>query len=240
MAKYADSKTKEKWKKSAKKQLNLQKAIEAYQLEQKKPSRQRLGLRKIASMFEGVTIGTLRNRAAEKQSIQEFNATKFKLLQEEEAQLTKLIQISSDWGMPFRKEDIRIMADKLLTVRLGDDAKPVGVNFVTRFIECHHLELHTYRSTHLDMQRANALNPSAVRRWFDLVESKVVNKRIPPEQTYSIDKSRFSFSNDFSYCIVGTSEKKKLIYSRRCKKQKCNCHCYYLCRWHIHEACHDL
>lgn len=208
MGRHADSKTKQKRKKAENLEKNIAKALEAYQAELKKPVGQRLGVRKIAAMYEGVTHATLSNRAAGGRSIQEFNATKHKLMEEDEKQLTALISLSSDRGLPFTREDIRRTANVLLRARCRSEVEPVGINWVYRYLERHHQELTSYWSKHLDVQRADCLNPTAVREWFNIVEQEIVKKRIPPERIFGMDESGFPPANDAKFSVIGAAGKK--------------------------------
>lgn len=208
MVNYAKSKTLQKREGREKLEKNIAKAVEAYEAEQRKPKGQRRGLRKIVAMFEGVTVGTLHNRVNGKRSILDFNATKAKLMEEDERALTDLIRVSSDCSCPFTHDDIRRTANRLLEARYGPDYTPCGTNFVQRFIERHHIELKTYWSTHLDVQRANGLNKAAVSKWFDIVETEIVNKGILPGQIYGMDESGFPPANDGVVRVVGTRGKK--------------------------------
>ena len=159
-------------------------------------------------MFEGVTVGSLRNQAAGKRFIQEFNASKSKLIEEDEKALTTPIQISSHRGCPFTHDDIRHTADRLLEARHGPEYIPCGVTFVQNYLERHRHELKTYWSSHLDMQRASCLNPTAVSRWFDIVEEEIVKKGISPCQIFGMDESGFTLANDGAVRVVGCRNKK--------------------------------
>lgn len=184
------------------------KALQAYQAEQKKPSTLRLGLHKIAAMYDGVTPGTLRNWVEGGRSIQEFNATKRKLIEVDEEQLTALIQLSSDRALPFTREEIRRTANVLLKERFGPEYEPVGINWVYQYLERHHHELQTYWSKHLDVQRADSLNPAAVGKWFDIVKEEIVDKQISPELIFGMDESGFPPANDAKLSVIGRARKK--------------------------------
>lgn len=209
MVRYSDSKSMQKRKAREKLEENILKAVDAYRAELKKPWRERLGLRKVASMFEGVTPGTLRNRADGQRSITEFNATKQKLSIKDEEQLAALLQLSSDRGLPFTTEEIRCAADAILRERYGQNFEPVGINWVERFIERQHKEVKMFWSTHLDMQRAASLNPSAVGKWFDIVEEGIIKKGILPELIYGMDESGFQLANDRRVRVAGRTGGKK-------------------------------
>ena len=61
-----------------------------------------------------------------------------------------------------------------------------------KFLKKFHDELSTYWSWLLDTQRARALNPEAVKAWFNLVQKWIVDNGILPENIYGMDKSGFS------------------------------------------------
>lgn len=205
MVKFADSKLTRDRKAREKLEDNIQRAVDAYRLEQKIGNH--LGYRKIASMF-GVTMGTLRNRVNGGRSIIEVNAAKQKLSVNDEKQLTELLQLSSDRGLPFTSDEIRQAANALLRARHGPFFEPVGTQWISRFLNRHRSEVKTYWSNHLDMQRAQLLNPTAVKQWFDLVEEGLVRKGIPPELIYGMDESGFQLANDARVRCIGRTEKK--------------------------------
>lgn len=208
MARHAESKNKQKWRKRGDIEQNIAKAVQSYRAELMRPNGQHLGLRKIAAMYEGVTIGTLRNRAAGRRSIQEFNQTKHKLTLEDERQLTSLIQLSSNRGILFTREDIRQAVNTLLKKCGGSNYEPAGKQFVQRYLDRHYHELKTYQSKHLDTQRADSLNPTAVREWFNIIENEIVKKQIAPELVYGMDESGFPPANDKSFTVIGGLGKK--------------------------------
>ncbi|KAL5528717.1 hypothetical protein ACEPAF_7854 [Sanghuangporus sanghuang] len=208
MVKHAESKSKQKKKAREKIENNIRRAMEAYRAELIKPKEQRLGLRKITAMYDGVTVGTLRNRVEGGRSITEFNATKQKLSREDEEQLTALIQLSSDRGLVFTHDDIRNAANAILRQRHGPQFEAVGIQWVHRYLERHYSEVKTYWSTHLDCQRADCLNPVAVKKWFDIIEKEIVAKKVLPELIFGMDESGFQLANDAKVRCVGRTNRK--------------------------------
>ncbi|KAL5532444.1 hypothetical protein ACEPAF_6014 [Sanghuangporus sanghuang] len=127
MVKHAESKSKQKKKAREKIKNNIRRAIEAYRAELIKPKEQQLGLRKITAIYDGVTVGMLRNWVKGGRSITEFNATKQKLSREDEEQLMALIQLSSDHGLVFTHDDIWNAANAILRQWHGPQFEAVGI-----------------------------------------------------------------------------------------------------------------
>jgi len=65
-----------------------------------------------------------------------------------------------------------------LAKRIGHNYIPVRKKWIYTFLNRNHNKLQTHWSKPLDMQRAQALNPEAVKHWFDLVEELIVKTGI--------------------------------------------------------------
>ncbi|KAA1468274.1 hypothetical protein DENSPDRAFT_833528 [Dentipellis sp. KUC8613] len=61
----------------------------------------------------------------------------------------------------------------------------------------------------LSHERAQALNPTAVAAWYDLVKEWCVDKDIPPELIYGMDKSRFPLGGFSKQMVVGRKGTKR-------------------------------
>lgn len=189
--------------KSAKQAVLLEHAVQAYRLEQMKPIAERAGYRSIAERFPGVSYSTVRRHAAGAQSIREFNSTKQKLTLAEESVLVQLVETSSDWSNPLTYEGIAQYANEIGRRRAGPSFELVGVNWVHRFLDKYREKLSTYWSKPLDTQRAQSLNPEAVKHWFELVQREIVVTLVLPENIYGMDESGFPPSNQGTSRVVG-------------------------------------
>ena len=203
MTKHAHSLTLKKRLASDQHASQLEKAVQAYKEEMEKPEGEREGYRLVAARFPGVTYSTLRRRIEGMQSIRDFNVSKQRLTQAEEAVMVELITISSDWSNPLTYKSIERFANEILRKRTGSSFIPLGVNWVPRFMERHHDCLQTYWSKPLDTQRAQSLNPEAVRHWFELVKREIVDAGILPENIYGMDESGFPPSNQGTTIVAG-------------------------------------
>ncbi|KAJ7674116.1 hypothetical protein B0H17DRAFT_840293, partial [Mycena rosella] len=71
------------------------------------------------------------------------------------------------------------------------------------FCELHYAELQVFWTKSLDRQGAQALNPEAVKSWFNLVKEHIVDKDILPENIYGMDESGFVTSDTGKQRVVG-------------------------------------
>jgi hypothetical protein len=74
---------------------------------------------------------------------------------------------------------------------------------VARFLDRHREALQTHWSKPLDMQRARALNPEAVKEWFELVCKFVLEAGIRPEDLYAMDETGCPPSDQGTQWVVG-------------------------------------
>ena len=203
MAKHAKSAMLKKREESAKKAAQLELAVQMYKNEMAKPPELRIGLRSIADQFPGVSYVTLWRRIQGKQSIRDFNALKQKLTTAEEEVLTQLIETSANWSNPLSYKEIAQYANEILRRREGDDSAAIGTSWVYRFLGRHRDRVQTYWSKGLDTQRAQSLNETNVKHWYEVLKREVVDKGIQPENIYGMDESGFPPSNQGTSCVVG-------------------------------------
>ena len=93
-----------------------------------------------------------------------------------------------------------ITANAYLEVR---DAELVGKKWVFRFLERHQDALQTHWGKHLDMQRAQCLNPNAVKSFFDLLMKTLAEHSILAENIYGMDESGVPISTQGRERVVG-------------------------------------
>jgi cytidine deaminase len=181
--------------------MTYQKAIDEYLQEQAKPKGKKRGLCPIAAKH-GVCFKTLSNLAKGGQTMSAFNASKQKLLCAEEHVLVKFILESANCGIPLSIKSIEKHADAIIAGH-NKPGKPVGKTWVEGFLNQHRDQLQTHWSSPLATERAKALNPEAVKNWFELVKEKIVDRGIKKENTYGMDESRFPPSNQGIEHVVG-------------------------------------
>jgi len=110
---------------------------------------------------------------------------------------------SADRGFPFTHRAIESYANAILENRIGRDYTPVRKKWIYAFLDRTQDKLQTHWSKPLDMQRAQALNPDAMKHWFDLVEELIVKTGIRRENTYGMDESGFPTGEQGKQCVVG-------------------------------------
>lgn len=210
MTKYAVSEKQKKLNRSDEKTEHMEKAMEEYRDEQKKEKKDQISIRALAAKHN-IAYSTLLDRVNGKQSIQAFNATKQRLTTAEEEILVKLISVFSNQGIPFQHATIAEHANRIIQARTDENEQfePVGTRWVFNFLVRHRQVLKTYWSKGLDTKRAQALNPTAVKDWFNIVRNEIVDKGILPENIYAIDESGFPPSGQGTMRVVGTIGKKR-------------------------------
>jgi hypothetical protein len=174
------------------------KAVEAYRQE---PGT-RCSLRTIAE-YHGINKDTLARAVYNKQSIDTVNQKKQKLLKPEEDILVDFILKSADRGFPFTHRAVESYANAILMKRIGNNYIPVRKKWIYAFLDRNRDKLQTHWSKPLDMQRAQALNPEAVKHWFDLVEELVVKTEIRRENIYGMDESGFPAGEQGKERVIG-------------------------------------
>lgn len=185
----------------------LQQAFDQLEHEHAKPKGvAKMSLRKVAEKYKVArsTLSALFN--GKRESISTFNASKQKLSVSEERLLVDYIKESANLGFPFVHRDLEAFADAVIQARTedGSEAEKVGKSWVFRFLERHETELQAHWSRPLDTQRANALNPTAVQAWFDLVEKFIVKLGVLPENIYGMDESGFPPSHQGRQRVIGS------------------------------------
>lgn len=132
-----------------------------------------------------------------------FNASKQRLTAPEERIVVDFCIESADRGFPLTVTNVYKSADNILTARLGDDHLPLGHNWVNNFLARHRDELQSHWSKPLDTQRGQALNPTNVKLWFDMVKEHIVDAGVLPENVYGMDESGFPPSDQGTQRVIG-------------------------------------
>ncbi|GBE85902.1 DDE-domain-containing protein [Sparassis crispa] len=204
MAKKALPKRVKTLKRGHAKDVKMCEAVATYRQEQAKPEGSRRGARKIAEDL-GIPNQwrTIINRANGGRSVQEAHEEQQKLTPAEEAVLVDFLLQSAERGFPQYIFDIESCANIIRAVRLGPECEKVGDDWADRFLNRHHDVLQTHWSKPLDTQRAQAMNPEAKKKWFELVEKFVVQQGIRPEDLYAMDETGCPPSDQGTSCMVG-------------------------------------
>ena len=175
---------------SSAKEIRVETALLELRQQDHIPEESQRSLRDIANSH-GVPKSTLWRRSHGGQSIQNFNATKQKLTPEEEHVLVQFILESADRGFPLNHSTIRSYADAIIKSRMGEDAEGCGQYWIPAFLDRHRNSLQSHWSKPLDTQRAKSLNPEAVRSWFEIVKTSILDAGILPGNIYAMDESGF-------------------------------------------------
>lgn len=119
-------------------------------------------------------------------SREEAAASRRLLLDVEEDALCDFILTQARRGLAMKVTDITEEANALLRARTGPDAC-VGKQWARKFML--RRDLKTMWSSPLDKSRANGLNPTAVREWFEVFDEEVVQKGVEPDCIFGFDES---------------------------------------------------
>jgi len=133
---------------------------------------------------------------------------KKKLSNEEECILVDLVLESADWGLPFNQSVVDATANSIIKGHDRESYMPVGDGWVSWFLDQHHDESQAHLSCPLDTQRAQALNPEVVQKWFKLVKERVALAGIRPQDIYGMDESGFPPSDPGIQHVLGRRETK--------------------------------
>lgn len=135
---------------------------------------------KAYNVSSSTLIHRIRGRASRVDSIP--NGQKLNNL--EESVLLNWIISADERGLPPRYDNVRDMASVL-------SQKPVGVNWVNRFIKRHD-EIKARYSRRYDHQRALCENPRIIQEWFHLVHNTIAKYGILEQDIYNFDETGFS------------------------------------------------
>lgn len=136
------------------------------------------------------------------ESLSAFNASKRKLTYAEEHVLVNFILKSSDRGLPLGYKSIKRHADTILA-GCDEPGEPIGDSWVERFLDRYRDELQTHWTCSLAPERAKALNPTAVKKWFELIKKKLIEKGVKKRNIYGMDESGFPPSHGGVEHVVG-------------------------------------
>ena len=181
----------------------MAKAVDAYAAEQVKSSSWK-GARTIAQEY-GIANQwrTIVNRYDGGRSIRDAHKDQQKLTSAEEAVIVDFVNQSADRGFPQTCQNITQYANLVRHNCLGPDCEEVGDMWVGRFLDRQRDILQTHWSKPLDTQRAQAMNPKAKRKWFELLQEFLVDAGIQPEDLYGMDETGCPPSDQGTERVVG-------------------------------------
>lgn len=179
-------------------------AVELYHNEQEKPSKERMGLRKVCDEISrlhvletgrrvDLSFVTLQRLANGGVSLTKFNATKSWLTADETEVLVSLIEEMGERGFPFDHVDIKNHTDEICKARLGKAFPNVGVGekWTNRFVEKHSSRIQGYFTTGLESVRGQAVNINTHRAWFDVLDKHMKKYNVEPDCLYGFDETGF-------------------------------------------------
>lgn len=108
----------------------------------------------------------------------------------EEDKLSELLLYMAGRGVPLSAKQISQRANELVRSRLGLKARPVGQNWVQRYM-ARRPELKMHWGSRIDNGRATALNPHNNADYWEVVGEIIKNKNIPPRHIYGSDEVGF-------------------------------------------------
>ena len=158
-------------------------------------------IRKAAASYD-VNWTTLRNRTHGMTSRQDSTPNSRKLTSQEELAIVRYILELDSRGFSPRPQDVREMADLLLSER---DASPVGKNWTTNFIK-RRTELKSKFNRKYDYQRAQCEDPVIIEGWFQLVRNTIAKYGIVDEDIYNFDEAGFQMGVIGTARVVTSSE----------------------------------
>lgn len=164
-------------------------AVRLYKAELEKPPKERRSARDIGSQFgiHASTVTRLSKPGA--QTISDFNSSKNVMGGESRAVL-------AHW--------LTEMADQIIKVTRDPEFKEVTDKWIDRFLASPHCpNLANHWSSPLTKDRARAVNPTTVKNWFDMVESRVVQAGIPASHQFAMDKTGFMEGQSHKVRVIG-------------------------------------
>jgi hypothetical protein len=206
-----------KQQESSEEKTKLQKtAVERYRAELLKPSSERKGARKIC---EEVTIehknetsklinlnhATIIRHANGERTIQEFNAEKRWLSEEEENIILGFAEETAVRGFPLSHRRLREHVDQIIRARNGLTFPGVGEKWTNRFVLRHSNRIQTIWSSSLEGARARAANPTNNREWFELLGTHIEN--IDPDCIWAADETGIQTGNAVHERVIGKKGK---------------------------------
>ena len=200
----------------------MARAVSAYQAELNKPNyRSRRGLRTICKDFEklyydekGVRIhlsySTLSRLVDGRKTREQANAHRQWLTAiEEDIVVNFIVEMAAQgWAVSHRR--LKEHVDLIANARLGDKFPSLGVgkNWTAHFISRHSEQIKMSDSRPLEDKHGRAVNPTANKHYWELIENLITKYRIREETTFGSDEVGVQ-SRGNERERVATSRKKK-------------------------------
>ena len=144
----------------------------------------------------------------------DFTADNGNLTHEESLQLIRWLEILAKSGYPAGNSEVYDLAATICAKKHGPDFV-LGKNWVKRWSE-RFLPLVKKRvATHHDSIRGEALNPTVVQHWFEIVGKVFKDHSIEPENIYGADETGICI-NDFGKHKVFAPVNMKQVYMQTC------------------------
>ena len=160
---------------------HIQLAIDAITKAGYKPTGggQQLSTREASCIYQ-VPCNTLGDRMKGLQTHAETHINQQNLSPAQEEILMKWAKVLGHCGVPLTHSTLATYASEIL-------GKPVSKSWLKRFL-ARHTDLKVKTTTSLEKCRAKALNPVAVKGFYDILEGVVEEFGIKPENTWNMDE----------------------------------------------------
>ena len=207
----------------------MARAVLAYRTELKKPDhRSRRGLRTICKDFEklyydekGIRIhlsfSTLNRLVDGGKTREQANAIRRWLTDIEERIVVDFLIEMAVQGWPVSHRRLKEHVDLIAAARLGDEFPPLGVgkNWTEHFILRHSGRIKMSDSRPLEDKRGRAVNPTANKHYWELIESIVKKYGIREATTFGSDEVGVQSRGSERERVATSSKKKGPQYQQR-------------------------
>lgn len=182
----------------------LNRALKAYRHEQAHPTGPKgrpRGYRWFTDKKAGVYMETLRRMDKGGRTAAAFAKERTILFHEEEEELIRWVVGQADRARPPSHKKILTMANRILQSRVP--GAELGNNWLDRLLTRHRDQLQTHWSSNLDTQRADGLNPIAVKQYFDMVITIYNEHEVKDCNKWAADESGFLGGEGGKERVVG-------------------------------------
>ncbi|KAJ3484616.1 hypothetical protein NLI96_g5517 [Meripilus lineatus] len=138
-----------------------------------------LSIRQAAALRQ-VPRTTLQDRFNGRDTRRESHTKEQKVSPAQEDVLVVWLKIMGRRGIPLTRTTLQEYASEISQVHIGD-------SWVTRFLR-RHPDITVRWTTSLEACRANSLNRTLVREYFDILNELITTYHIPPENIYNMDE----------------------------------------------------
>jgi hypothetical protein len=179
----------------------MARAVKAYQLESKKPKKERDGLRKVCLKLEELGYSetgeriklshmTLKRLAAGGKTRKEANEDRTWLTPRDVDVVIDFVNEMAGRGFPLSHARLKEHVDLIASARLGNafPISGVGVNWTYRFSQKHTDRIKISRSRALEDKRGRAANPHTNDAWWKLLGDVLKQYQIKPVNLYGEDE----------------------------------------------------